>query len=354
MRPRLLGIGTAVPANVLPQEQAAELAADVCCIDDGQRRSLRTLYRRAGVDTRHVVLSDALEAIEDRFYTMPQPPGTAERMQRFAAEARALAAAAARQALAESGVNPAAITHLVTVSCSGFSAPGVDLSLIGDLGLSGTTERVNVGFMGCHGAINGLRVAGALAAQHPRARVLLCAVELCSLHLRYGWNPNALTANALFADGAAAVVLSAAEGATGPALLATGSNVFPDTADLMTWRIGDHGFEMHLAAAVPAAIEAGLRPWFEGWLSASGFSLTDIGAWAIHPGGPRIVESVRRALDLTTADVAPSLEILRTHGNMSSPTVLFIAREQLRQKRNGPLVQLAFGPGLAVEGAIVG
>src|SRR5262249_30830043 len=133
-------------------------------------------------------------------------PSTAERMQLYAAEAPPLAVEAAGKALAESGVEPASFTHLVTVSCTGLVAPGVDFALIRGLGLQPTVERTHVGFMGCHGAMNGLRAANAFATADPAARVLVCAVELCSLHYHFGNDPDKALANAIFADGAAAVV----------------------------------------------------------------------------------------------------------------------------------------------------
>ena len=177
-------------------------------------------------------------------------PTTGTRLAKYAADAPPLALEASRKALADGDTRPADVTHLVAVSCTGFAAPGVDHALITGLGLRPTVERVNVGFMGCHGAINGLRVAGAFA-RDPAARVLLCAVELCSLHYHYGDDPGKVVANALFADGAAAVVNG---GSTGWTLRATGSCLIPESAAAMGWTVGDHGFEMMLARAVPALI----------------------------------------------------------------------------------------------------
>src|SRR5262249_24576482 len=154
-------------------------------------------------------------------------------------------------ALAHSGLAARQLTHLVTVSCTGFFAAGVDRVLIHDLGLAPTVQRTHVGYMGCHGAINGLRVARAFAGE-PDARVLLCAVELCSLHYHYGWNPQKMVANALFADGAAAVVGAPAGAAPAGAwqVTAAGSCLLPDSADAMRWTVGDHGFGMTLSKRV--------------------------------------------------------------------------------------------------------
>ncbi len=179
---------------------------------------LPAVYAHSGIKARHqaidrAVIDDVLRGTRTSgsvFLPTGEPgdpgPTTGERMKVYAAEAPPLAVRAARAAVSESRFEPGSITHLVTVSCTGFVAPGIDLALIRELGLRPTVERTHVGFMGCHGALNGLRVANAFAAADPAARVLVCAVELCSLHYHYGWQPDKVVANALFADGAAALV----------------------------------------------------------------------------------------------------------------------------------------------------
>src|SRR5262249_36172095 len=178
-------------------------------------------------------------------------PTTGQRREHYIRLAPPLAAPACRGPPVGTGLPPAAFTHLVTVSCTGFFAPGIDRHLVGALGLRPTIERTHVGYMGCHGALNGLRVANAYAA-NPRAKVLLCAVELCSLHYHYSYNPSKMVANAIFGDGAAAVV--GEPGASAPGgnwrVLATGSCYLPDSTEAMTWTIGDHGFEMTLGRNV--------------------------------------------------------------------------------------------------------
>jgi predicted naringenin-chalcone synthase len=328
---------------------------------------LKVLYRRAGVAARHSVVSSStalgwMRSAEDEgsVATLVQlGPTTQERMQIYSRHASALAIDAARLALERSGVPPAGITHLVTVSCTGFAAPGVDIALIGELGLAATVERVQVGFMGCHGAINGLRVARALSAADPQARVLLCAVELCSIHYQMQWDPKKFVGNSIFADGAGAAVggaavetveAAAAEG--GWRVAASGSCLLPDSADAMRWTIGDHGFEMELSPRVPDLIRRHLRPWFESWLLRQGLALADIGSWAVHPGGPRILTAVEESLGLPREALGVSREVLAEYGNMSSPTVLFIL-ERLRERQSPrPCVMLGFGPGLMAEAAL--
>ncbi len=408
MTPRVLGLGTALPPYLISQELAAHAAANVLLHDppEARRRLLATLYRRTNVRQRgSVVLENpGGEAYRQAFYRAARSdadrgPGTAERMARYALAARDLARNAAQAALLDAGLAPAAVTHLITVSCTGFDAPGVDVHLIKSLGLPATTPRVHVGFMGCHGAINGLRVAQALSAADSTARPLVCAVEACSLHLSYGWDPDRVVANALFADGAGAVVVGQVAAALDPSgasldsrsstlassgaavsasaatsalpdthgggagagdadvgawsLAATGSCLLPDSEDAMTWRIGDHGFEMTLSARVPALIAEHLRPWLVRWLADCGVSLPGVAAWAIHPGGPRIVGAVAESLALTESQVAASNAVLADCGNMSSPTVLFILDRLRRAGPPRPCVALGFGPGLVAEALLL-
>ena len=362
----LLGIGTALPAHRLSQAESAAMAQSLSATNDVQATLLRRLQRRSGVAFRHsVLLADAAGPLPDRlpFYADTNPT-TAERMARFAAEAGPLALRASSAALDAAAVDPAAITHLVTVCCTGFQAPGFDLELIQALPLAADVARTQVGFMGCHGALNGLRVAHAFVEADASARVLLCALELCSLHQQLGWHPERVVANALFADGAAATVLAAdgppAAGAgalpVAPPwrLLASGSTVLPDSADAMAWTIADHGFEMGLSPRVPALIAARLAPWLDGWLAARGLDRAAIGSWALHPGGPRLLESVRDCLGLPASAIEPSTAVLRECGNMSSATILFILDRLQRAGAPLPCVALAFGPGLCVEAALLG
>jgi predicted naringenin-chalcone synthase len=266
-----------------------------------------------------------------------------------------LAREAASAALKNAAAAPSDITHIITVSCTGFEAPGTDVALIGGLGLKPTTQRLQIGFMGCHGAINGLRAAQAIAAADARACVLLVAVELCSLHYRFAWEPERLVANALFADGAAAAVIGSAHNSQTDdlwSISATGSCLIPESQPAMSWRIGDHGFEMSLDACVPELIERHLRPWLVEWLGSHQLTLDQIGSWAVHPGGPRILVSVAESLGLPEGATAASREILAQHGNMSSPTVLFIVNRLRERGASLPCVALGFGPGLFAEAAL--
>ncbi len=403
------GLGTAHPPHTIAQAAMARAALPCSTASPRQAKLLPALYRRAQVAHRHLavlnqpggptpiisiatqrppapspekVLPDSdessLVARMLRAYPpaheSPRGPGVGHRMGRYAQEAITLAAAACCAALADAEVSVDQVGQLVVVSCTGFSAPGVDIGLMDELGLDPGVGRTTVGFMGCHGAMNGLRVAHGLADTllAPDQYVLMCCVELCSLHFQYRWDPQKVVANSLFGDGAAAVVGHPDPSPPSPTstpsppqptsdlrIAAHGSYLLPDSRDAMTWLIRDHGFEMTLSPRVPGLIQQHLQAWIQPWLATQDLEITQVNGWAIHPGGPRVIASVETALHLTptppdgTRPGDISREILRRHGNMSSPTILFIL-DQLRQADvPRPWVALAFGPGLTIEAILI-
>jgi predicted naringenin-chalcone synthase len=360
----ILGLGTAVPSHGTTQGDAARFAALLSGYDEEQARRVSVLYRRSGVRRRQfaVLDVDALGGehphdLQTLFQATsndaePHGPATANRMACYADRAAPLAARAAQEALADADLSPGTITHIVTVSCTGFTAPGVDISLIRELGLSPHVERTHIGFMGCQAALNGLRVAAALVRSSPGVRVLLCAVELCGLHLQYSVQPDAIVANSLFADGAAAAVLGRSDDDDRWCVSGHGACLIPDSLDAMTWTIGNHGFTMTLSPQVPSFIEKHLPPWIDTWLDRHHLTLSDVGSWAIHPGGTRIVSAVERALRLDASAGNAARSVLAEHGNMSSPTVLFVMKRLMDADAGRPCVAIAFGPGLSVEAAL--
>jgi predicted naringenin-chalcone synthase len=358
---RIVGIGTAVPEGTVSQQDTARLALEMCMPDAKLAASLPGLYEHTQIRTRHSVLVDTStngRPATQSFYpaaTSPRDrgPTTLRRMQRYEADAADLAAEAAAAALAAADCSADEVGHLVTVSCSGFSAPGVDVGLIDRLDLRRDVSRTNVGFMGCHGAMNGLRVAAALAKANPASKVLLCCVEICTIHHQYPQTFEHMLANSLFSDGAAAAVVSAEKMPSGDwQLLDQRSHIVPDSKEMMTWRIGDHGFEMTLSAEVPNIIRESLREWLEDWLFERGLALDEIRGWAIHPGGPHILAASSDALELPPDALDDSYAVLAEYGNMSSPTVLFILERMRQSAAMLPCVMLAFGPGLTIEGAL--
>lgn len=357
MTAHLLAIGTSVPQGGMSQVLAAQLAAEVSGLSGRRARAVQALYERSGIERRGLVMAD--EQGRQGFYVRnghPAGPTTAARMAVYARECVPLALPACRDALESARVLPREVTHVVVATCTGFDAPGVDQAIVRELGLPATVRRTLIGFMGCHAAINALAVAKAFADSDAGAVVLVCCVEVCSLHFSYTDEPGHTLANALFADGAAAAVVSGAAWGRGDSavILSTSSILLPDSAECMAWHIGDSGFQMQLSARVPELLAEHVPAWIDGCLSKLGLSRGDVGGWAIHPGGPRVVTAVQRALGLPDDRVEASLSVLREHGNMSSPTVLFILKRLWERGMTRPWVGMAFGPGLAGEGVVVG
>jgi len=361
----ILSIGTAVPKTVIDQEQALTVARALACPSAEQDTWLPGMYTGSLIEKRHLAFSkelvkDVLEGTSNsgsvflpKYEATDRGPTTAQRMEHYQELAPPLAIEASRFALKQSGLPSEKISHLVTVSCTGFFAPGMDRLLVEHLTLPPTVERTHVGFMGCHGALNGLRVAHAFCRSG--GRVLLSAVELCSLHYHYSYNPSKMIANAIFADGAASLIgVPDSEAPEAWKVLATGSTYLPSSSRAMTWNIGDHGFEMTLSKHVPELIEKHLRPWLESWLKFHHHSLEKIGSWGIHPGGPKILTAVEASLGLSEQDTRISREVFAQHGNMSSPTILFILKQMIERNRPRPCLLLGFGPGLVAEATLVG
>lgn len=357
-----MGLGVAFPPHALDQGRAAAHAADRSAGSARRRAVVERLYARSRVGSRPVALGEFVDACDAPLLRLPRDaqdrgPTTAERLACYTPHAADLAERAAASALRCAKVEAEAVTHLVTASCTGFDAPNVDVTLIDRLRLPMTTQRTHVGFMGCHAALNALRVADAFARADPAAVVLVVAVEVCSIHLAYGWDTQAMVSNALFGDAAAAAVVGVAGVSTSPtslALIDQASAVLPGTRDAMTWSITDHGFRMTLSNRVPDLIRDELRPVVDDLLARHGLDVDRVDHWAIHPGGPQIIAAAGDALGLTDAQLAASRGVLRDVGNLSSPTILVLLdrlASTARPDEHG--VALAFGPGLTIEAALL-
>jgi predicted naringenin-chalcone synthase len=271
-------------------------------------------------------------------------PGTAYRMDMFAAAAPELAQKAVERL--ELGEDAARITHLIVTTCTGFSAPGIDLEIIARCGLPQGTERTIIGFMGCYAAINALKLARHIVRSEPEARVLTVNIELCTLHLKETTDLERLLSFCLWGDGCAAALISAEP--TGIALDSFYAIVAADQRELMTWSVRDDGFDMVLSGQVPAAIHEALSTGIAGILGNKGLNTVDL--WAIHPGGKSVLDAVERALQLEPEALQPSRDVLRRNGNMSSATVMFVLEQMLAQRQEGDVgCAMAFGPGLTAE-----
>jgi predicted naringenin-chalcone synthase len=243
------------------------------------------------------------------------------------------------------GDGASCITHLIVTTCTGFSAPGIDLELVARCGLSDRVERTMIGFMGCYAAINGLKLARHIVRSDPYAKVLLVNIELCTLHLRETTELEKLLSFCLWGDGCAAALVTAEP--PGIELDSFHCVVADEKRDLMSWSIGDHGFDMVLSGQVPAAIHEALQSNEDAILG--GRATEAIGLWAVHPGGRSVLDAVERALKLAPAALEPSREVLRRYGNMSSATVMFVMKEMLKAPPGLLGCGMSFGPGLTAE-----
>jgi len=305
-------------------------------------RAARRIFAGAGVRTRHAVANPADEDLSNW--------GTGARMARYIEEALPLGKQAVAGALDAAGLAPGDVGLFAVVTCTGYATPGLDIRLASDLGMPAGLERLLVGHMGCYAAIPGLSAAGDYVAARGRPAVLLCC-ELTSLHVQPAQTAlDQVVAHALFSDAAAAVVLE--PGATrGRRLAAVVARTDPSTADHMTWDVTDLGFRMGLSPRVPDVLARHVGDVVDELLTRAGLRLEDVAGWAVHPGGPRILDVVRDELGLAETAMAASRRVLAEHGNCSSATVLLVLDEL--GEVDGPVVAMAFGPGLTLYAALL-
>lgn len=360
----LEAIATGNPSLRRAQSYAARFMQRVVSQPEALRRRLPQIYERSGIDYRFSCVEDYVREPEDWDFFPPDwslrpEPTTGARNRKYREAAVPLAERVAREALERAGLAPEDVTHVIAVSCTGFFAPGLDVELVKRLGLSPHTRRAVIGFMGCYAAFNALRVADGFCRSHPDARVLLVCVELCTLHFQVSRTLESAVVNALFSDGAAAAVLAARPEAEARGRLAYAADhclLDDDSMDHMTWDVGDTGFRMGLSSRVPGVLARRLPAFLDGLLEPHGLTPADVDFWAIHPGGRAIVEKARDVLGLSDEAVHDSLEVLRLHGNMSSPTILFVLKRFLDRLDDGADlrtgVATAFGPGLTLEGCL--
>ena len=275
------------------------------------------------------------------FYRRRAFPSTSARMVIYREAARSLA----RQAIAALDIadEKAGISHLIVASCTGFSAPGLDFDIMQDAGLASSIERTIIGFMGCFAAVNALKTARHIVRSEPCAKVLVVNLEISSLHLQEQWELEKMLSFLLFGDGCGACLVSAEP--KGLALGRFRAEILPRSADLITWDIGDQGFEMYLSGQVPGRIRR--------WLREHGGAVIggrDIALWAVHAGGRSILDAVQHGLALPPEALRFSRDVLRAFGNMSSATLVFVLERILRSAHaTGEGMAMAFGPGLTVE-----
>lgn len=360
----LESIGTANPPFKVAQSDAANFMSQIEGLSSATKQRMAAIYSRSGIDYRYSCLNDYGTA-PDKFEFYPQnwslqpAPTTAMRNQKYAYWSLEVAEIAVKNALQQSTIKPAEITHIITVSCTGFSAPGVDIHLIKRLGLAPTIKRTLIGFMGCNAAFNAMKIAHAICQSDDKARVLLVCIELCSLHFQIEDSLESVVINALFGDGAAAAILASLspEESLGKLAYIDGySLLLEDSLDLMTWNIGNTGFTMTLSPEIPTVIAQHLPGYLHQFLGQHHLKQEVLDFWAIHPGGRQIIDRIKSTLGLKDELVANSYQVLRQYGNMSSATILFILQSLMPKHQQGVPYQngiaLGFGPGVSIEGCL--
>ncbi|WP_102125987.1 type III polyketide synthase [Deinococcus planocerae] len=367
----LHAIASAVPETAYPQSVIRDVIRSQPELGRLGQRLTTSIFGASGIDQRHSVVRDFLGSAGDPPGLFYDPgtgrmltPGTGARNDFYVPHATELFVRAARRALAAAPhLGAADVTHVVTVSCTGFFAPGPDYALVRALGLPASAHRFHVGFMGCYAAFPALKMAQAFCEADPGAVVLVVCAELCTIHMHSADDPDTLIANSVFADGAAAALVAARPPAPGtPALRldrfeTTLTPPGVGEAD-MAWTVGDQGYDMVLSTYVPDIIEShiggALAPLLGESRGPGDAAHRGVERWAVHPGGRSILDRVQGALALSDEQMRPSREVLRRYGNMSSATVLFILEDLLREAGDEERVcAMAFGPGLTVESALM-
>jgi predicted naringenin-chalcone synthase len=359
-------IATSNPPYCVPQDLAARSMQQVEGISPGLKKRIPMIYNLSGIDQRYTCVRDYLTGRLEEFEFYPknwslQPfPTTAFRNKKYQESVLPMAKEAASKALEQSGVAPNEITHLIAVTCTGFFAPGIDIHLIKEMNLPPSTARTVIGFMGCYAAFNALRLADTICRSEPNARILIVCAELCSLHFQIKDSVESVVVNSLFADGAAAAIISARSEQEARGKLAYGTGhclLDDDSLAHMSWEVGDTGFLMGLSSKVPDVLARQLPTYIDQILQKSHARREEIDFWAVHPGGRQIVEKAQQVLGLDDCEIGDSIDILRNYGNMSSPTILFILKRIFERRARGEDlrtgVALAFGPGLTIEGCLL-
>ena len=352
MNSSIVSIGLSNPGAPIPQAEIARFMQLAHQLDGQERRKLDFLYRKSGIDSRHSVLDDFQKEEVSDFTFFPKNkelnpfPGTAARMQVFEEKGPELAEQAVRSALQQAELEANSLTHLILISCTGMVAPGLELDLMRRMDIPSSVERYCIHFMGCYAAFTGLRLADQLVKANPKARVLVVSVELCTLHFQKEYNEDNLLANSLFGDGAAAALVM--QSGKGLQIKNYFSEVLWEGEKDMAWKIGDFGFEMRLSQYIPSLLNQGIRRLRD--LFEAKFNFSKVRHVAIHPGGKQILIQVQEAFGLPPEVNQHALEVLRTCGNMSSASILFVLERMLQDSSiQGDILALGFGPGLTLE-----
>lgn len=361
----LISFGLANPEHQIDQARVYEFMSQAHGMDSDEQRRLKALYRASGIKSRYSVIRDYMhENPEDwEFYpnnrNLTPFPSTKDRHELYRQHAIKLSKQSSEQAISKTNLSGSDFTHLITISCTGMYAPGLDLDLVKELGLPTTIERTCINFMGCYAAFNGIKLGNTICQANPNAKVLIVATELCTIHFQKGKNEDNLIANAIFGDGSAAVIISGNRAYAKKDITLSPkkflNDIYPEGSSEMAWNIGNFGFEMKLSSYVPKLIENGISNLVERLLQNTEENLPQ--HYAFHPGGKKILEVIESELKLSKEQDWAGRKVLQEYGNMSSPTILFVMSrilDELNEDHKGQqMLSLAFGPGLTMESMLL-
>lgn len=356
-------IATVVPEQSYEQEFLRDRMKEYISDEKMTKRIIHRIYSNSGIEKRHTVIHDFNANGDPRFFFQKDgtltSPSTGRRNDLYAQKAKKLFVKTARETLEQnSAIGKDDITHVITVSCTGFFAPEPGFEIIKQLGLAPSTQRFHLGFMGCFAAFPAMKMAKAFCEAQPGAKVLVVCLELCSIHLQASETTDNLISASVFSDGAAGMLISSHRPAhtAGYKMEQFATSIAEASEKDMAWTIGDTGFEMVLSSYVPKIIESNLadsiQPLFEDYQ----LSGDDIRHWAIHPGGRAILDKVEKSFNLQKEQLASPRHVLANYGNMSSATILFVLADLLERAdhpKTESVLAMAFGPGLTIESGLL-
>jgi predicted naringenin-chalcone synthase len=352
---RIISIGTALPAYKHEQMTIMDFMQRAYAMNEVEKRKLRFLYHHSGIQYRYSVIPDYSRTVPEwKFYPHSENlepfPSLELRMSYYQKHAAALSVDAIRECL-NGSVKEQDITHLITVSCTGMSAPGLDLQVMELLDLPKTIYRTSINFMGCYAAIHGLKMADSICMSDKKAKVLMVCTELCTIHFQRDPSMDNIASSLLFGDGSAAVLITGEDASNdGFRIESFYSEVIPRGKKDMAWELSSSGFLMTLSGYIPELIEEDFLQLTNRALGGKKMDISHIDYWCIHPGGRTILEAINKSLELSADQLHESYEVLRDYGNMSSPTILFVLKKYLhRKQKNKKVFGAAFGPGLTME-----
>ena len=356
---KIISIGTAVPAFRHNQQDILQFMQLIYSYTEADKRRLRFLYHQSHIDTRYSVIPDYSRPVPEwKFYPHTENlepfPSLEQRMTWYHKYAPQLSVNAIRDCL-DGKLTQGEITHLITVSCTGMSAPGLDLQVMELLDLPRHTVRSSINFMGCYAGIHALKTADAICKTEKQAKVLIVCTELCTLHFQREPTVDNIASSLLFADGCAAALITSDDNPLkGLHIEGFYSEVIPKGKKDMAWEISSTGFLMTLSSYIPDLLEEDFTQFTNRALASTGVTKEDISHWCIHPGGKKILEAIHKTLSLQNGELQASYDVLQQYGNMSSPTIFFVLKKMMpallhTTNRKEHLFGAAFGPGLTME-----